>query len=208
METHHQMPSGLQQFTEHSFEWVIIIVSLIFLVYLARTIKNEKSSYLAKASLLDFKNFQLLIPSWWSLEESKISNTLSYKRTDTYYDWKAKFSWLPLREKDNNKDLKEIFAELVSDKNIQFDTAEAVIKEKEQFISHPLHQSPETDFIRVEGTATEDYEHRIYYDAFLVKDTLQNGLLFCESRSSILNGMLEGPYFEEVICRMDKKREP
>lgn len=193
---------------EHGFEWILVLVVLMFLVYLAKVIKSEKELYLSKAVPFNFHDFELLIPSWWSPHsQGEEDNTLHFHRADTYYDWKAKFSWLPLSEEELSKDMKEIFGSLVSKKHIQFDSAEAVIKDKEHFVSHPLKKFQETDFLRVEGTATEDDEHRIYYDAFVVKDKKQRGILFCESRSSILNGMLEGPYFEEVIHRLTKAEQ-
>jgi hypothetical protein len=177
-------------FIEHIFEWVIVIIGLLFLVYVAKVIKREKKDYLATATPFNFKNFILLIPSWWSLK-TKEENQIEYHRADTYYDWKAKFLWIPFEQETGNIHLKDYFAGLISKKGIQFDSHEAIISEFKKSI-------------RVEGTATENHEHRIYYDALLIKDQNQEGYLFCESRSSILNGMLEGPYFEEVINRLQK----
>ena len=51
--------------------------------------------------------------------------------------------------------------------------------------------------------ATEDIENRIYLDIMIYKDIMQEDFLLCISRSSILNGMVEGPYFEEVLKTME-----
>jgi hypothetical protein len=177
-------------FIEHSTSWIVVILGILFLVYVARVIKREKKDYLATAIPFEFKNFKLLIPSWWSLKSNE-ENLVEYHRADTYYDWKAKFLWIPFEKQDTEQSLKDYFAGLIIQKGIQFDAHEAIITEFPKCI-------------RVEGTATENIEHRIYYDALLIKDINQEGYLFCESRSSILNGMLEGPYFEEVITRLQK----
>ncbi|MBT7609478.1 MAG: hypothetical protein HN576_06965 [Bacteriovoracaceae bacterium] len=160
---------------------------------MARVIKREKKDYLATAQNFNFKTFNLLIPSWWSVKTSE-ENLVTYYRADTYYDWKAKFIWIPFEKEVEELSLKDYFAGLIIKKGILFDSHEVIINQY-------------TKCIRVEGTATENDEHRIYYDALLVKDKKQKGYLFCENRSSILNGMLEGPYFEEVITRLRKSLE-
>ena len=54
--------------------------------------------------------------------------------------------------------------------------------------------------IEVGGTATENTIDRIYYDIAMIRS--DNEILICESKSSILNGAVEGPYFEEVLKRI------
>lgn len=177
-------------FIEHLYEWLIVFVGLSFLVYVAKVIKREKSDYLATATPYTFKNFELLIPSWWSIKTNE-ENLIEYHRADTYYDWRAKFLWIPFTQSSSKETLKDYFAGLIIERGIQFDLKEAIVSERDTSI-------------RVEGTATQNLEHRIYFDALLLEDKNQNGYLYCESRSSILNGMLEGPYFEEVINRLQK----
>lgn len=190
-------------FIDNIFEWGILTLSIIGLGYAAYVIKNERSNFLETAIPLDFKRFLFKIPSWWSNTYND-ENHLVFERTDTRYDWKAHFRWFNFNDGDISKDLQEAFAEIIKDKNIVFDTDTSVIKNPTDFSSHPAFRDTEPDMIRVEGTATQDLEDRIYYDAFLIRDKKQNGFLFCESRSSILNGMLEGPYFEEVLLQVEK----
>ena len=57
--------------------------------------------------------------------------------------------------------------------------------------------------VRLEGTATQEQTERLYYDAFLVREIKSGHYLYAESKSSILNGLVEGPYFEEVMLRLD-----
>jgi hypothetical protein len=177
-------------FIEHLPEWIVVIIVLLLLGYVAHVIRKEKKYYLETAIPIKFKNFKLLIPSWWSIK-TREENLIEYHRTDTYYDWRAKFLWIPFTHPSSKQTLEDIFASLIIERGIQFDVKEAIINEQDYSI-------------RVEGTATQNLEHRIYFDALLVEDKHQNGYLYCESRSSILNGMLEGPYFEDVINRLQK----
>ena len=109
-----------------------------------------------------------------------------------------------MKEYLTNKELKTAFAEIIKDKQIVFDSDTSDVKNPSDFKAHQIFKDEEPDMIRVEGTATQDMQDRIYYDAFLIRDIKQKGFLFCESRSSILNGMLEGPYFEEVLLSAKK----
>ena len=53
-------------------------------------------------------------------------------------------------------------------------------------------------FVRVEGTCTEKKIYRFYYDIMI--GVLENDqTLWCQSKSSVLNGCVEGPFFEEAL---------
>lgn len=197
------MNSFLDQIQNNPFEWSVLFILIIGLIYAAYVIKNEKRTYLETAIPLSFKHFDFKIPSWWTNTSSE-EDVLVFERTDTYYDWKAHFRWFPFKDGDESKELKTAFAEIIKDKQIVFDSDTSVIKNPSDFKVHKIFQDEEPDMIRVEGTATQDMQDRIYYDAFLIRDKKQKGFLFCESRSSILNGMLEGPYFEEVLLSVKK----
>ncbi len=197
------MDSLLLNLKNNPFEWSALVIFILGMIYAAYVIKNEKRTFLETAVPLTFKHFDFHIPSWWT-NTSKEDAVLVFERTDTYYDWKAHFRWLPFNDGDEQKELKTAFAEIIKDKNIVFDSDTSVIKNPSDFQSHQIFQDEEPDMIRVEGTATQDQQERIYYDAFLIRDKKQKGFLFCESRSSILNGMLEGPYFEEVLLNAKK----
>ena len=197
------MDSLLTNLQNHPFEWTFVAIIIVGMIYAAYVIKNEKKTYLETAIPLSFKHFDFRIPTWWT-NTSNDEGTLVFERTDTYYDWKAHFRWLPFSDGDESKELKTAFAELIKDKNIVFDSDTSVIKNPSDFNNHHIFKDTEPDMIRVEGTATQDHQDRIYYDAFLIRDKNHKGFLFCESRSSILNGMLEGPYFEEVLLNAKK----
>lgn len=197
------MESLVTNLQNNPIEWGIVLIFIVGMIYAAQVIKNEKRTYLETAIPLSFKHFDFKVPTWWT-NTSHEDSTMVFERTDTRYDWKAHFRWLPFNEGDENKELKTAFAELIKDKNIVFDSDTSVIKNPSDFYGHQIFKDEDPDMIRVEGTATQDLQERIYYDAFLIRDKKQKGFLFCESRSSILNGMLEGPYFEEVLLNAKK----
>ena len=184
-------------------EWSILIFILIGLFYAAIAIKNEKRTFLQNLKTYYIKQFKLQIPSWWGLERDTVSPAkASFVRKDTRYDWKASFEWFSLENPDEELSGKDLFIKIIKNKEIFFDEVGSVIHK----IPFPQFDRPSLQTARVEGMATQYGIERIYYDAFIVLDIKAGGYLLCESRSSVLNGMVEGPYFEEVIKSMEIKK--
>ena len=75
-----------------AFEWFAFFMLMAFGVYTMRAIKNEKLNYVKNAKTVIFKNFKLITPSWWSLEETHSDEEICFKRLDSRYDWEARFS--------------------------------------------------------------------------------------------------------------------
>ena len=183
-------------------EWSILIFMLLGLFYGAIAIKNEKRVFLQNLKTFHIKQFKLKIPSWWGLEKDTVSPTKSsFIRKDTRYDWRASFEWFNLEDKDKDLSGRDLFIEIIKSKEIFFDEVGSVIHTR----PFPQFDRPHLQTARVEGMATQFGTERIYYDAFIVLDKRVNGYLLCESRSSVLNGMVEGPYFEEVIKSIEIK---
>lgn len=182
----------------NNFEWPILIALLTAALYAAYVIKNEKKIYIENPQTVVFHFFTFQVPLWWSVLE-KTPRLIIFERTDTRYQWRSTFQWIHFAPQDQQMTVEQEFKKLLSDKNIIFDPDTTIIHGPE--ILRNGHQLAEKglSFVRIEGTATQEDTDRIYYDALLIKDPHQKGLLLCESRSSILNGMLEGPYFEEAI---------
>ncbi len=165
-------------------------------------IKNEKNTFLETAVSFPYKHFNLLIPSWWTQTLNE-ENTIAFERVDTRYDWKATFTWMPFSNEDQSLTLEDKAKELIIKRKILFDLDTGAILNPADFINHPALSKEGVSMLRIEGTATEDEVDRVYYDAFILRDEKARGHLFCESRSSVLNGLVEGPYFEEVIMRIE-----
>ena len=63
------------------------------------------------------------------------------------------------------------------------------------------------EVIRVEGQATQNIVDRTYYDIYLMRRLNDEGYFVFESRSSILSGLVDGPYFEESLSELSFIRE-
>ncbi len=183
-----------------SLEWLSLLLLLGFGVYTMRIIKNEKKIYIKNAREIHFKLFKLFVPSWWGEVSTNSENEICFKRLDTRYDWEARFIWNPAGEKI---DLIELFKNRIHDRKILFDEETSIIYNPSDFKEGPLITSGHFEMVRLEGTATEDRQERLYYDAFLIREKETGAYLYAESRSSVLNGLVEGPYFEEVMIRME-----
>ena len=181
--------------------WSVLILILMALAYTASVVKNEKRVFIQSLRTYHLKQFTLKIPSWWSLEKSSVSPLkTSFVRKDT--DMTKGFEWTPLEELDESISGKDIFIQIIKNKKIFFDEVGSIIH-KTPF---PQFDKPFLQTARVEGMATQFGTERIYYDGFILLDQKAGGYLYCESRSSVLNGMVEGPYFEEAIKSIEIKR--
>lgn len=182
-------------FSANILEWTLLLAGILFLAYTAVVIKEEKASYLESAHPTKLKNFTFLIPSWWGVINQSDSH-IAYERQDTYYEWRADFLWkdslgeIPIEKQCVNK-MKEL--------QLEFDLDTSIIKNPSDFKNHPAIKSKNLEIVRIEGTATKGGTDRKYIDCFLIRDLQQKAHLWAISESSVLNGAVEGPYFEEVM---------
>ncbi len=176
---------------DNILSWSILIISLIAMLYAAFIIKNEKSDALDSAVDLKFYGLVFPIPRWWT-KTSESENQITYERKDTRYDWKATFTHLV--DLDQQKSLQNIFEEIAIERNLIFDKDRAIIHSPKELKN--LYEN-EVEALRVEGTATQNSEKRLYYDGLVIR--APKGILFLESKASVLNGLLEGPFFEQMI---------
>ncbi len=180
-------------------EWLVLILLFIFGLYTMWVIKNEKKNYEKEGTNINFKFFSMLIPKWWSKIETNNPNIISFQRADTRYEWQANFIW---NDVSSNKDLHELFVDHIKERKIIFDSDSSIVYNPNDFKSGELISSGQFEMLRLEGTATEDAQNRLYYDAFLIRNKKTHQYLYAESKSSVLNGLVEGPYFEEVVLRI------
>lgn len=182
------------------FEWIAFFLIFIFGIYTMFVIKNEKKNYLKEGISIEFKIFKMLIPKWWGIVPTESPNELCFKRLDTQYEWVAHFYWI---EVPSDKNIVELFKEKITDRKILFDEDTSVIYNPSDFQSGSLIDSKKFEIVRLEGTATLDKSERLYYDAYLIRHIPDGKYLYAESKSSVLNGLVEGPYFEEVMARLE-----
>tara|TARA_R110002072_G_scaffold534_5_gene3790 strand:- start:46194 stop:46790 length:597 start_codon:yes stop_codon:yes gene_type:complete len=189
--------------TKLVFEWSILILAILFLIYAMVVIKEEKKSFLENAIALNIGIFKLSIPSWWGkvIEEE---NHLKFERQDTRYDWFCEYQWF--EEGRNQRTIEQHIGDFLEEQRIVFDQDGVVIANPVSFKKIPLlNENTDYQVARVEGCATQDGITRIYFDCFLLHPNPKTDQYFLAfSWSSVLNGAVEGPYFEESLYLLEK----
>jgi hypothetical protein len=177
-------------------EWGLLILFLLGLTYAALAIREEHKAYEDTAKDLELGPFRIYIPSWWGV---KILNLeIECQRLDTRYDWVANFKVIP-----SMASLEEVFSNYLNEHEISFDENQTLVDVRDDFFSQSKTQEFCAGFLRVEGTATIGGEERAYLDFFLYHDELSQKTLLGLSHSSVLNGCVEGPYFEEALKNLE-----
>lgn len=185
---------------ENLTAWLIIIGLTLLAAYTMYVIKNEKQSYLETAINFDFHGIRFLIPLWWTQTATE-TDYAAFERKDTRYDWIAKFFFYV---DESNAPIEELFKEKIKKLDLVFDQDTSVIYNPIHFQKNPYVQNKVLEIVRIEGTATEDGCERVYYDAILIRNLKTDECVYCSSRSSILNGGIEGPFFEEAIMNFEQ----
>ena len=160
--------------------WPILIFILGFFCYAAYAIKNEKEWAKKNEAVFQLKELFFNTPAWWSVFKQE-QHSIQFHRSDTKYDWKATCEFLSTKQAD----LEKFVIQKLNQENILFDIEATDITQN-------------TNSLRIEGSATKNNEKRLYLDVYLLRND-SSGLYYFENRSSILNGCVEGPYFEELI---------
>ena len=188
----------MEVFTQHFGEWLILLFILGVLIYTLFIIGEEKSTFKDESYAMSFDRLKLRIPTWWTLTSST-DHKVRFERTDTRYDWFASFEYVPGSQ---DLDLPKILEEKLNlegiefDKDVQFETDSRVLFRNQKV------QEYFQEVIRVEGTASQNVVDRIYYDIYIMRGLGDSGHFIFESRSSVLNGLVEGPYFEEGLSEL------
>ena len=181
-------------------DWLILGSILLVLTYTMIVIKEEKISFKENALIQNFRQFTFHVPSWWGEVESN-DHLLRYQRLDTRYEWEASFSYED--NYDSSMTIEDDFKRRIHKLDILFDPDSGVIMNPSDFNNHPQVKNGRCTIVRVEGMATQSQTLRRYFDAFLIWDHQTHSSLFATSMSSILNGLVEGPYFEEVMLNFE-----
>jgi hypothetical protein len=193
----------MEIFTEHFAEWLTLLILLGAAFYTLKIIGQEKSSFKQDSYEVQFGNLALMIPNWWTLTQQS-DHLLRFERTDTRYDWYSHFCYFPDHE---NKDLPKLLEEKLNSEGIEFDMDVVFETDSRVLFRDDLVQEQFQEVIRVEGKASQNVVDRIYYDVYLMRKLGDKGYFIFESRSSVLNGLVEGPYFEESLSELSFIRE-
>ena len=172
----------------HFFQWLTLGIILLTLTYASFKIKNEPDQYDKTSINKNFGAYILKIPSWWGLTlENK--NKLQYERTDTRYDWAITFEIINKKPSDPLETLQNLVNELKIKFDLGFDVETLDLGEVIVY--------------RHEGMSTEDGIKRVYMDIAVVYSKDLESYMEVISRSSILNGCVEGPYVEKVLQNIE-----
>lgn len=190
-------------FTGHLFEWLVLIALIVAAIYTMRVIGQENSTFRQDSYEVRFGDLALMIPNWWTLTEQSPTQ-LKFERTDTHYNWYAAFNFIP---DDEGKDLPKLLEEKLDLEKIEFDPDVTFETDSRVLFRNSGVQEQFQEVIRVEGKATQNATERIYYDIYLMRRLDAKNYFMLESRSSVLNGSLEGPYFEESLSELSFIRE-
>ena len=163
-------------------EIVGLVLFLSVLAYTAIVIAEEKRAYRENIRPYQIGGFCFPTPPWWKNISQGREKTLF-----TASDWRGIFQLLP----PNKKTLQKSLAQRIECQEIVFDADTALY--------HPPLIKQSVQISRMEGIATEKEEKRIYFDAFLMECLNTGQRLYGESKSPILSGPLEGPWFEECL---------
>ena len=185
-------------FQNHFTDWLILLGILGLSLYILRSVGEESSSFKQDSYSVRFGALSLTIPNWWTIT-GQTESRIVFERTDTRYDWYARFEYFPDHQNlplDKILENKLNLEKLEFDQDVVFETDSRVLFRDSEIQNHFQ------EVIRVEGKASQDVIERTYYDVYIMRGLDDQGYFIFESRSSILNGLVEGPYFEESLSEL------
>lgn len=182
----------------HLFEWLILVALIVGALYTLKIIGQEKSSFKDDSYEVRFGDLSLMIPNWWTLTDQKPS-CLKFERTDTRYDWYSLFAYFPDHE---NKSMPTLLEEKLNLEMIEFDMDVVFETDSRVLFRDDKIQEQFQEVIRVEGKGSQNVIERLYYDIYIMRRLNDKGYFIFESKSSVLNGLVEGPYFEESLSEL------
>lgn len=171
--------------------WLFVFSILVLTIYTMIVVKKEVSDFLKESKKIIFNQFHIFTPKWWTIK-SEDEQKIIFQRLDTHYDWNLEISLIELIDAPENW-IENHFEQ----ENIVFDSDKRVTtKDLNSIKNKNLNLE---FFIRIDGTATKNQEERLYCDIVLLKDKRTKQYLLLKNISSVLNGIIEGPFFEEML---------
>ncbi|MDA9189659.1 hypothetical protein N9O57_01625 [bacterium] len=177
-----------------------VIVGIFLILFAIYSIRKEDRSYPKLGIDYFLQGVTIKVPPWWTQVEkdSQKLNRLTFKRTDTRYEWHASFSY----HFEDLASVEEKYKEIIKSKGILFDEVPSVIH-RDQTAPKLIRHYKDTQAVRIESTATGPDSKRMYFDLTLIYFPSKGAYLLCENQSSVLNGMVEGPFYDKVLKNLD-----
>jgi hypothetical protein len=190
-------------FLNHILDWLILGSLILGAIYTLKIIGQEKSTFKDESYEVQFGGLSLMIPDWWTIVQQSDQH-LRFERTDTHYDWYALYTYYPDHE---GKTLPQLLEEILNKEEIEFDMDVVFETDSRVTFRDSDIQEHFQEVIRVEGKGSQRVTERIYYDIYIMRSQSDKGYFVFESLSSVLNGLVEGPYFEESISELSFIKE-
>lgn len=190
-------------FSNHILDWLILLALIVGAMYTMKIIGQEKSTFKDESYEVQFGGLSLMIPNWWTIVQ-KAPEQLRFERTDTRYDWYALYTYIP---DHRNETLPNLLEEKLNKEGVEFDMDVVFETDSRVIFRDSDIQAYFQEVIRVEGKASQHVTDRIYYDIYLMRAEGDKGYFIFESWSSVLNGLVEGPYFEESLSELSFVKE-
>ncbi len=179
----------------HFWSWLFLFLFVIAMIYTAKIVSGEKTQFEQEGKWMQWQGLRLFIPSWWA-QNTDFIESVRFFRADTHYDWYFDLSFV----KENN--LEAAINHFYATEEILLDDLAVQTTEKSYLFSQKKFLQSVKDVFRIESSGSQKEEDRIYLDATWIM--LHDGrLIQVISKSSVLNGGIEGPYAEEVLKRLD-----
>lgn len=185
-------------FSNNLFEWFLLISLILGALYTMKIIGEEKLSFKDESYEVQFSDLSLMIPNWWTIMEQNEAR-IRFARTDTRYDWYAVFAYYP---DHGGKNLPDLLTAKLDLEKIEFDMDVTFETDSRVLFRDSKIQEYFQEVIRVEGKGSQNVIDRLYYDIYIMRVQGDPGYFMFESRSSVLNGLVEGPYFEESLSEL------
>ena len=198
----------MEHFWKYGWPWALVIASLFFLLYTLVVVKEEKKAFQESSLPFRFGPFTFCLPSWWQ-------PLLKNRRECSFSNPKSKHHWratLFLRDDPHPLESDEEFIQIglsfLKEREIEFDPKEWITQSTKDLSKHPALAQHCLRIFRLEGSATLKGTERRYIDLFGIKELNKEGHLLAISESGILSGVVEGPYFEEVMLSFSLEKRP
>ena len=180
------------------WDWIVAAIIFFLLIYTMIIVIKEKKEVEKNFQQFEIGDYSFRVPLWWS--HQRVNDvTLKFVRTDTRYDWYTLVQIL----KENKKTPKEIIEDYLSNNKIILDfdlTWSCNTNSIELKVSG-------FNFERVEGTGTQDASDRVYIDIIVLEAKNTQDKIIFVGQSSVLNGGIEGPYFEMAVQSLSQQNK-
>jgi hypothetical protein len=186
--------------------WIFLVIFLVLMIYTAYIVKNESHLVKKNQKIYFFHSLKMTVPSWWILDQTHDSIRSDSWRFEhsSPSDWHVSLQKISLGSHEYS--LLEFFRRWLTQYEFEPDNTDTF----SEFFSPLINLDQGWRF---EGSGTLQKEQRCYLDAvlFRLKNDPSHIFLFT-SQSSILDGLVEGPYFDLMLKQLEwihqKPEEP